>query len=205
MRPSLSLLAVLVALSLLGCAHRAGGSGAVANPGRIAAPLLAEHAARSRLLHIYVDADNVAAAPVSADLTHASTVAVSLRDQMRQRGYDVRGTESALPKGEAGATPGALARAVAAGQPPPASSRSITYLHPNAPQLLLFVHLQESPAAATQADSKPSVILGAFIADSADGTILWSNRVTARPPATDSQLRLLAVQLLKTLPTLPPA
>ena len=43
---------------------------------------------------------------------HATAVAVSLREQMRQRGYDVRGSESTLPGGENGKAPGELARRI---------------------------------------------------------------------------------------------
>ena len=158
----------------------------------------------TRLVHIYVDAEvGSPLSPAAEDQTRAGTIALSLRDQMRQRGFDVREPEATMPPGEAGLAPRTMVRAVAEGQPPPASSRSITYLHPHAPRLLLFVHLQEDPQLG-KGPRAPSLALGAFIADSSDGTILWSNRITARPPASDHQLRQLAVELLRTLPN-PPA
>lgn len=208
MRPLLAASAALVALALAGCAHRGIQAGVAAGEttASTATPLLATHAARSRLVHIYVDA-GAAAAPsaFATDLTHADTVALALRDQLRQRGYDVRGTDSALPRNEAGTAPGEIARHVAAGRPPPETSRAATYLHPNAPQLLLFVHLQEDPIIGDKSGDASAVVLGAFIADSADGAVLWSNRVSAPTPATDTQLRLLATRLIKNLPPLPPA
>ena len=208
MRPILPSLVLIGLLPFAGCVHRAATPAAPATDLSPASPLqLAERTARTRLVQIYVEATALPAqAPVATELIRANAVAVSLRDQLRQRGYDVRSSESAMPGVEAGTPPGELARAVAAGHTPPAFARAVTYLHPNAPRLLLFVHLQEAPAAADSATAaRPAITLGAFIADSADGAILWSNRVTARPPATDSQLRLLAVQLLKTIPSIPPA
>ncbi|MFT3829898.1 MAG: hypothetical protein QM691_09370 [Opitutaceae bacterium] len=139
----------------------------------------------------------------AAEFGPANTVAASLRALLRERGFDVRATELILPRGDTGVASGALARAIAAGDSPPEVSRAVTYLHPNAPRLLLFVRLDESTATANAAT--PSFVLGAFIADSADGAILWSNRVASTEPATDAQLRLLATQLLKNLPNLPPA
>lgn len=208
MRPSLPIIVLLGLLPFAGCAHRAGTPAAHAS-GRtaVSSPEQTAHTARTRLVQIYVDASaDSAKATLPNNLTHANAVAVSLCEQMRLRGYDVRGSESAHTPGQPSAAPDELARAVAAGHTPPAFTRAVTYLHPNAPRLVLFVRLQETPAARDSVSSaRQSVVLGAFIADSADGAILWSNRVTARPPATDSQLRLLAAQLLKTLPSLPPA
>lgn len=208
MRPSLRIIVLLGLLPFAGCAHRA--SAPAAHPsGRTTEtpPEQTAHTARTRLVQIYVEASaDSAKAPRATDQAHATAVAVSLREQMRQRGYDVRGSESTLPGGENGKAPGELARAVAAGRTPPAFTRAVTYLHPNAPRLVLFVHLQETPVARDSiAPGRQPIVLGAFIADSADGSILWSNRVSSPPPATDSQLRQLAAQLLKTLPTLPPA
>jgi hypothetical protein len=165
--------------------------------------LLVEHATRSRLVHIYVDSvAPVQAPPVSPESGHASTVAASLRELLRERGFDVRATEVALPRGEVGVAPGTLAKAVAAGEQLPQVSRAVTYLHPNAPRLVLFARLDE--AAITGTAAPISTVLGAFIADSADGTILWSGRVATTQPITDLQLRQLAAQLLKDLPNLPP-
>lgn len=208
MRPFLPFIVLVGLLPFAGCAHRAGTPAAHESARTtIPSPPQTEHTARTRLVQIYVDASTDSAkAPHAADLAHAAAVVVSLREQMRQRGYDVRGSESTLPGGEGVTAPGELARAVAAGRTPPAFTRAVTYLHPNAPRLVLFVHLQETPVARDNAaPSRQSIVLGAFIADSADGAILWSNRVSSSPPATDSQLRQLAAQLLKTLPTLPPA
>jgi hypothetical protein len=208
MRPIHCVLAAFATVFAAGCAHRAnhGGHAAGTSAPHAATPGPAAPAARSRLMHIYVDAAApAAAAPFAADLTHADTVARALRDQLRRLGYDVRGTDSALPRHDAGAAPGDIARSVAAGQPPPDTSRAVTYLHPNAPRLLLFVHLQEDQAVGNTSAAPSSVVLGAFIADSTDGAVLWSNRVSAPPPATDDQLRLLASRLIRTLPSPPPA
>jgi hypothetical protein len=208
MRPFLPFIVLVGLLPFAGCAHRASTPAAHASARTtIPSPPQTAHTARTRLVQIYVDASaDSAKAPHPADQAHAAAVVVSLREQMRQRGYDVRGSEYTLPGGEQGTAPGELARAVAAGRTPPAFTRAVTYLHPNAPRLVLFVHLQETPVARDNAaPSRQSIVLGAFIADSADGAILWSNRVSSSPPATDSQLRQLAAQLLKTLPALPPA
>jgi hypothetical protein len=208
MQPSLSILVLVGLLPFAGCAHRASAPTAHASDRTpMAPPLQTEHTTRTRRVQIYVDAaSQPAQAPLSTDLAHATAVAVSLCEQMRQRGYDVRASESIQPLGQPDTAPCELARAVAAGHTPPAFTRAVTYLHPNAPRLVLFVHLQESPAtSAGAASAKPAIVLGAFIADSVDGSVLWSNRVSTRPPATDSQLRQLAAQLLKTLPALPPA
>ena len=208
MRPSLPILVLVGLLPFAGCAHRVGTPAAQATARTaVSSPRQIEHTTRTRLVQIYVDAAaDSAKAPRATDQAHATAVAVSLREQMRQRGYDVRGSESTLPGGENGKAPGELARAVAAGRTPPAFTRAVTYLHPNAPRLVLFVHLQETPVARDSiGPGRQPIVLGAFIADSADGSILWSNRVSSPPPATDSQLRQLAAQLLKTLPSLPPA
>lgn len=208
MRPNLPCIALVGLLSLVGCAHRTDTQPLSATSGAIAAPLkLAERATRTRLLQIYVEAVvHPQQATATPDVLHANAVAVSLSDQMRQRGYDVRGSEPSMPANGAGTQPGELAHAIATGVTPPPFARAVTYLHPNAPRLMLFVRVEENPATASGTNAeRPVIALGAFIADSSDGAILWANRVTANPPATDTQLRQLATQLLKTLPQLPPA
>lgn len=190
-------------VGVAGCAHRISPSATPVAPITATDQRLFEHAARLRLVHIYIDADTMA--PVTlppAEFGPANTVAASLRELLRERGFDVRATELVLPRGDTGVASGAVARSIAAGDRPPEISRAVTYLHPNAPRLVLFVRLDGNASAANLV--APSLVLGAFIADSADGAILWSNRVASTEPATDAELRLLATQLLKNLPNLPP-
>ncbi len=195
------LLALAGLFGATGCSHPTRPAAGLLPPTSPADRVLLEHATRLRLVHVYIDsATSAPGAPSAADFGPANTVAASLRELLRDRGFDVRATELVLPRGETGVVPGALVRAIAAGERPPSVSRAVTYLHPNAPRLLLFVRLD----GYNEADALP-VVLGAFIADSADGAILWSNRVAAATPPSDSQLRLLATQLLKSLPCLPPA
>ncbi|HLP00487.1 MAG TPA: hypothetical protein VK163_00575 [Opitutaceae bacterium] len=190
-------------LAVAGCAHRLHPSAIPVAPITASDQLLLDHAARLRLVHIYIDADTMAPVTLpAAEFGPANTVAASLRELLRERGFDVRATELVLPRGDTGIASGALARAIAAGDRPPEVSRAVTYLHPNAPRLVLFVRLDGNVSPANLA--APSLVLGAFIADSADGAILWSNRVASTEPATDAELRLLATQLLKNLPNLPP-
>lgn len=207
MRTSLLLLAGCGLLVGTGCTQPSPPPPAA--PANAAAPLGATPATASALvlpavsaLHVYVEVrhNGAAAAPLEAN-DHARTVSLSLGELLRKQGYDVRSAEAAAPASEAGRSAAALATAIAAGQPAPETSRAVTYLRPNAPSLLLFVHLDET-AAATE---KTELVLGAFLADSATGTILWSNRVTLRPPASDSTLRLLAARLVENLPARPPA
>lgn len=208
MRPNLPSIALVGLLSLAGCAHRTGTQHQSAAANATTAPhQLAERATHTRMLQIYVEAIvHSQQTPAAPDIRHANAVAISLRDEMHQRGYDVRGSEPSMPANGAGTQPGELARAIGTGVTPPPFARAVTYLHPNAPRLMLFVHVDEAPATASGPNAvRPAITLGAFIADSSDGAILWSNRVTARPPATDTQLRQLATQLLKTVPELPPA
>ena len=206
MRTSLLLLAGCGLLVGTGCTHPSQPPSAA--PATAAAPLGASPAAASALvlpavsaLHVYVEVGNngPAAAPLQGN-DHARTVSLSLGELLRKQGYDVRSAEAAAPSSEAGRSAAALATAIAAGQPAPETSRAVTYLRPNAPSLLLFVHLDETAAA-----EKTELVLGAFLADSATGLILWSNRVTLHPPASDATLRLLAARLVENLPVRPPA
>lgn len=93
---------------------------------------------------------------------------------------------------------------LAAGDPVPANARTLTYLHPNAPRLLFFVCLATPPTPHTGGHAPDSVVLAAYLADSADGAILWSQRIATRRPISGEQLRLLAMQLLANFPGLPP-
>ncbi len=191
-------LPVLLAACLLttACVHRTGETPASAQPaaGSPAAELQ-ERASRSRSLTIYVDQAN----PGGAGLAQAGHLALALRDLLGARGFDVRAAETTPPNGEGGALACQLATAIAAGEAAPAAARTLSYLQPNAPRLLFFVHL------GTAADARNGApVLGAFLADSADGTILWSARATSRSQPTDLQLRQLAERLLKTLPALTP-
>ncbi len=191
-------LPVLVAACLLttACVHRTGETAATSQPpAESPVAVLLEHAGRSRSLNIYVDQ----ASPNGAGRAQAGSLALALRDLLRARGFEVRGAETSPPSGEGGYLAVRLAAAVAAGEPVPAAARPLSYLQPNAPRLLFFVHLG---TAANTKDDAP--VLGAFLADSADGTILWSARATGRSPASDLQLRQLAERLLKTLPSLTP-
>lgn len=131
----------------------------------------------------------------------AETIALTLRDQLRTRGYDVRGaglTDRAEPAAAATVAAvtrlGSLAREIAAGSPPPASARYTTYLHPNAPRLLLFV--AANTGSARHSHRKPELQLGGFLADSSTGEVLWSGRTTARADGNDQALRRLAAKLL---------
>ncbi len=137
----------------------------------------------------------------------AETIALTLRDHLRELGYDVRGAEptdraeaASGATGAAVARLGTLAREVASGNPPPASARYATYLHANAPRLLLFV------AASTTNNSRrqPELQLGGFFADSASGEILWSGRSTARYANDDQAVRRLTAKLLLNLSLQPP-
>jgi hypothetical protein len=191
-------LPVLLAACLLttGCIHRPGETTATAQPAAGSpGAVLQERAGRSRSLNLYVDQ----ASPGGAGLAQAGPLALALRDLLRARGFDVRSAETTPPNGEPGALASQLAAAIAAGEPAPAAARPLSYLQPNAPRLLFFVHL------GTAADARNGApTLGAFLADSADGTILWSARATSRSQPTDLQLRQLAERLLKTLPALTP-
>ena len=188
-------------LLLAGCVHRTEtpttGAPTPATPNTAR---FAERATRQRQVAIYVDCPPAAG---GAGHSPAGALALSLRDLLRARGFDVRSAESAAPAGENGSAAGRLAAALAAGDPAPASVRAVSYLHPNAPRLLFFVHLETTSSPPAQAGKVHGAILGAFLADSHDGAVLWSGRATGRSTLNDTELRQLAEHLLKTLPPLP--
>lgn len=134
----------------------------------------------------------------------SESIALTLRDQLRARGYDVRAAEptdrteaTSLATAAAIARLGSLAQEVAAGTPPPAFARYATYLHPNAPRLLFFAAAHSDTAANPH--RKPELQLGAFLADSASGEILWSGRTATRTAGDDQAVRRLAAKLLLNL------
>ena len=184
-----------------GCSHRT----APAAPGATAptAPsttLFVERTAHQRQVAIYVDCP---AKTDGAARAHAGALALSLRDLLRARGFDVRSAESAVPAGENGSAAGRLATALAAGSPAPERVRAVSYLHPNAPRLLFFVHLENAASDPTQAGKMQGPVLGGFLADSTDGAVVWSGRAAGRAALNDTELRQLAERFLKTLPPLP--
>ncbi len=140
-------------------------------------------AARPRLSQVHVN---------SPDRLRAGAFADALRDELRARGFEVRASETAAPSGEGGAAALTLAHAVAEGATPPANARSLAYLHPNAPRLLLLVDVV--------AGAGTTLRVGAVFADTTDGSVLWSFRLEEEPPEDDRQLRRLAGRLLGSLP-----
>lgn len=190
---TLPVAALLAATLLAGCAHHSKtATPSAADP----SPLLAERLATTRLLHIYAGSANM---PDRNASELATALALTLRDTLRSRGFDVRGAETSPPATEGSQGIGELARAAALGGPLPDSARSLSYRHPNAPRLLLCVHL-EGEAAPGGAAPAARLTLGGFLADSRDGTILWSAHVARHGTAADNRLRELATQLLATLP-----
>jgi len=196
------LLALLGALLLGGCTHPTSSRPPTPTAGSILPPT------SHRLFHVYVDC---ALPTETSERNHAlaETLALTLRDQLRQHGFDVRGAEAT---GHDGSTPaasqatiaqlGALARAITAGSPAPAASRAATYLHPNAPRLLLFVALV--PSGSTPTRHHPELILGGLLVDSATGEVRWSGRTSARTAGDDQGLRLLTDKLVRSLTALTP-
>lgn len=189
--------AVVAAMGLAGCLQPNGYLTTAEATLGANLPLLQERTAHTRLLYIYVGGDN---APAAVGTAHVGALALSLRDLLRQKKYDVRGAESVPPTSEGGLLAGRIAQTIATGGAVPAAARPISYLHPNAPRLLLFVHLQEN-LPSKKSSRGPVTSVGAFLADSTDGAILWSGRTTTRDPLTDTALRQLANRLLKTLPS----
>ena len=194
MRPFLPLLVLVVALLLGGCIHSVKP---LPPPPATGAAVLPQ-----RMLHLYVDCVLPAESP-EVNRALATTIALTLRDQLRLRGYDVRGAESTVRNGAAPSAAGEaiaqlshLAAAVAAGTAPPATDRYATYLHPNAPRLLLFVALALGDSSTPH---RPAELqLGGLLADSATGEIRWSGRLTARSASDEQSVRRLAGQLLRT-------
>ncbi len=187
---------IVLAVGLAGCAQSVRyASTAEATLGPNLA-LLQERTARAQLLYIYVGNDGARAQGGTA---HAGALALALRDLLRPKGYDVRGAESVPPTSEGGLLAGRIAQTIATGGAAPSSARPISYLHPNGPRLLLFVHLQENLPSKTSARARVTAA-GAFLVDSTDGAILWSGRTTSRDPITDTELRQLSTRLLRTLP-----
>lgn len=202
MRAPAVLLALVGAILLGGCTHPAGHR--PPPPADESLPPPTPH----RLLHVYVDC----ALPAETNEHNralAETLALTLRDQLRQHGFDVRGAESALRAGNAPAAAGepvaqlgTLAQSITTGSPAPATSRAATYLHPNSPRLLLFVALV--PAGDNATRHPPELILGGLLVDSATGEVRWSGRTSAHPASGDQGLRLLADKLVRSLTALPP-
>lgn len=205
MRPPLLFLGLTGALLLGGCAHNPGATPPPPVGLRLpSAPGTAPH----RLLHVYVDCGLRSEGP-ERNRALAETIALTLRDQLRARGYDVRGAEptaraesASVATAAALARLGSLAQEVAAGTPPPTSARYATYLHPNAPRLLFFVAANTGPAGKPH--RKPGLQLGGFLADSVTGEILWSGRTTVRT-SDDQAVRRLAALLLHGLSLQPPS
>ncbi len=130
----------------------------------------------------------------------ANALALTVRDTLRSRGFEVRGAEAVVPATPAATAIGGLARNAASGATLPASARPLSYLHANAPRLLCCIHLEGTNADEAGGAGGPPLALGGFLADSRDGTILWSARLTLRGDATDTRLREVVAQLLAPLP-----
>jgi len=229
MRPLRFVLVLATGFWLAGCLHRPAGPGPASAPatqpaaapkpagGTAPAARLLERAATLNQVYLYVDATVAAAGTedpalaANRNLALAEAVAVTLRDQLRSRGFDLRSAEAAAARAvlagasdqEAFSELYALARAVAAGEPAPALARHATHLHPNAPSLLFFAAL--SGAAAETGIKHPAApaVLGGYVADTTSGAVLWSHRVTLAAPADDAHVRQLAVELVRALPHLP--
>jgi hypothetical protein len=202
MRVPALFLALLGAILLGGCTHPAGHR--PPPPACESLPRPASHAP----LHVYVDC---ALPTESSEHNRAlsASLALTLRGQLRQHGFDVRGAESTLRDGNTPSAPGetisqlmALAQAIAMGSPAPTSSRAATYLHPNSPRLLLIVCL--TPADKIASRRPEELILGGFLVDSATGVVRWSGRASAHTTGDDQGLRLLADKLGHSLSALPP-
>jgi hypothetical protein len=225
---SLSFILVLAAGFLLaGCLNRparrqpaASTPPAPAAPASKAAasvgPLLAERAAILHLVYVYVDATVAAvgadepAAQAARKLALEEAVALTLRDELRNRGYDVRSAEAATARSSNDTSNQeeftelfALARSVAAGEAPPAVVRRATHLHPNAPPLLCFAALSTAlPETGTKRAATP-VVLGGYIVDATTGDVLWSHRVSLAAAMDDLHVRQLAVELARGIPRVP--
>lgn len=204
MRPNVNLLAFVGALLLGGCLHP------TETPRPPVDPVTANERpdTTTRLLHIYVDCALPSDSP-ERNRALAESVALTLRDQLRLRGYDVRGAESIIRHGSAVTPPGEaiaqlchLVRTVAGGTPPPAANRYATYLHPNAPRLLLFASLL--PSATTASGHEAELRLGGLLADSATGDILWSGRTSSSTNGDDQGVRRLVAKLLVNFDPRPP-
>lgn len=133
-----------------------------------------------------------------ADTLRPAAFADALRSAMIERGFKVRGADGHAPAGADGAAAITIAHTVAEGREPPVTARTLAYLHPNAPRLLLLVDIGATASTARQAI--PTIRVGAIFADTADGSILWSSRLEEDAPADDRQLRRLANRLLASLP-----
>ena len=206
MRPTYPLLVLAGVLLLGGCNHPSGTATSAGGPSPIAA---GAPVAPQRLLHVYVDS---ALLFENAGSNHslAEAVALTLRNELRLRGYDVRAAEAVgagapVPSapGAAMVQLGALAHSIAAGSPPPASTRHATYLHANSPRLLLFVALDLG--AARNSHQPAELRLGAFLANPATGEILWAERVSGRVASNNQGVRRLAGKLLHNLTLVPPS
>lgn len=204
--PSLRHAAPLLLLLLAGCAHTPelkqttepappGGSSAAGGAAAL----------RTRSVQIYVDTTpSESASATDPGWIRAETFALVLRDRLGDRGFEVRSAEAHPPPGNAGTAAVAITRLIADGSPPPTTTRALAYLHPNAPRLLLMVGIEKSPGPAAMPGRDGPLLIGALLADTTDGSILWSHRLVENLPTDDRQLRRLADQLLVTLPTPPP-
>ena len=179
-------------------------------------PLLAERAAILNFVYVYVDATVAAggadepAAQAARRLALEEAVALTLRDELRNRGYDVRSAEAAAARScsdtsnqEEFTELFAMARSVAVGEAPPAVVRRATHLHPNAPPLLFFAALNAAmPETGTKRAATP-VVLGGYIVDATTGDVLWSHRVSLVAAMDDPHVRQLAVELARAIPRVP--
>ena len=224
---SFSFILVLAAGFLLaGCLNRPARMkpAAPAQPAQAPAPktgatvgaLLAERAAVLNLVYVYVDATTAAggadepAVQAARRLGLEEAVALTLRDELRNRGYDVRSAEAAAARScsdtsnqEEFTELFAMARSVAAGEAPPAVVRRATHLHPNAPPLLFFAALSAAMPETGAKRAATPVLLGGFVADATSGAVLWSHRVSLAVAMDDTHVRQLAVELARAIPQVP--
>lgn len=200
MRLPVSLLLVAALFAGAGCTTVPAGKTAAA-PASSAppdAPATAGASHGRRAVSVYLETGADARPGLGAELAGAA------QDELRRRGYEIRGVHffpAGTPADDTVALLFAPARALAGGTAPDDTLRAATYLHTNSPRLVFVASLQLAAAPAKSGPPGPAVTLSAFLCNTATGSVVWSGSATTAGDTLDAaRAPKLAADLLRTAP-----
>lgn len=164
----------------------------------VAEPKVETQAVASSLLSVYL---GVTTEPQSG---FAKQVLDATAADLRERGFDVRGSSTYSAKSQQNTNFAPLLAQAAAlneGTAIAPKQRAATYLHVNSPRLVLIASLNSAPDKNLFGKPVQHVSIAGFLCETSTGEVVWSGHASLNDAAPDAELaQKLAASLLRSAP-----